>query len=85
MTQFQGHIPDRPPTTRKPAKTFAKNTPDFMSYIKTKEFVTNLDLARRFLVTTQTARIALVELWKEGKLERLPKDKVHDMDTYKVK
>ena len=26
MTQFQGHIPDRPPTTRKPAKTFAKNT-----------------------------------------------------------
>ena len=85
MTQFQGHIPDQPPTTRKPAKTFSKNRPDFMSYIKTKESVTNLDIARRFLMTTQTARIALVELWQEGKLEKLPKDKVKDMDSYKVK
>lgn len=82
---FQGHFADAPPPnkTMNPPKSFTKRKPDYMAYIREKKEVTALDMARKFLITTQTARIAFVELEKQGLVERLPKSSVHDTDTFR--
>lgn len=80
---FQGHFADPPPMPQKnPPKSFTKKKPDYLAFIEKKKVVTHLDIARQFLMTTQTARIVLVELEKQGKVARQAKESVHDKDVF---
>lgn len=82
---FFGHVADKPPIKNKPSKTFRKAKPDYMAFIQKKGQVNSLDMARRFLMTTQTARVALVELESQGLLRRLPKTDCHVVDVFEIK
>ena len=80
---FQGHFADPPPMPQKnPPKSFTKKKPDYLAFIEKKKVVTHLDIARQFLMTTQTASIVLVELEKQGKVVRQEKESVHDKDVF---
>ncbi len=79
---FQGHFADPPPMPQKIPKSFIKKKPDYLAFIEKKKSVTHLDIARQFLMTTQTARIVLVELEKQGKVVRQEKTSVHDKDIF---